>query len=205
MFSETSCSVLFSCKMRKFETRQPCWDLSWKYQAPSTSRIGKLNWNSLSLWNDLWLVKVSRHGLHFLKPENRAMRRCRSLIFSQSTWITIFWNVIMEFFPNDAKIFLPTEALSGAMSVVKSHTITIFCCAMQAWSKQGLTTYVTEGWGGVVGYWNQCSMYWLVVMLWCSGALQHCGLSSRGSYSESPHLHEQLFMCVSSTTLEFPL
>ena len=66
---------------------------------------------TLSLRNDLWLVKVSRHGLDFLKPENRAMRRCRSLVFSQNTWITICWKVIMEFLPNDAKNILPTPAL----------------------------------------------------------------------------------------------
>ena len=38
MFSETSCSVLFSCKMRKFVTRQPCWDQLRKYQAPPTKQ-----------------------------------------------------------------------------------------------------------------------------------------------------------------------
>ena len=65
------------------------------------------NRNALSLWNDLWLVKVSRHGLDFLKPENRAMRRSRSLVISQNTWITICWKVIMGFLPNDAKNILP--------------------------------------------------------------------------------------------------
>ena len=73
---------------------------------------------TLSLWNDLWLAKVSRHGLDFLKPENRAMRRCRSLVFSQNTWITICWKVIMEFFANDAKNILPTAGLiSGPCSL----------------------------------------------------------------------------------------
>ena len=48
MFSETSCSVLFSCKMRKFVTRQPCWDQLRKYQAPPTSR-STANRNALSL------------------------------------------------------------------------------------------------------------------------------------------------------------
>ena len=48
MFSETSCSVLFSCKMRKFVTQQPCWDLLKKYQAPPTSR-STANRNALSL------------------------------------------------------------------------------------------------------------------------------------------------------------
>ena len=99
MFSETSCSVLFSCKMRKFVTRQPCWDLLRKYQAPPTSRSTanrELIRNALSEMTCDWL-KVSRHRLDFLKPENRAMRRCRSLVFSQNTWITICWKVIMEF------------------------------------------------------------------------------------------------------------
>ena len=45
MFSETSCSVLFSCKMRRFVTRQPCWDQLRKYQAPPTSRSKSLNWS----------------------------------------------------------------------------------------------------------------------------------------------------------------
>ena len=43
--------------------------------------------------------------------ERRAMRRCRSLVFSQNTWITICWKVIMEFLPYEAKNLLPTEAL----------------------------------------------------------------------------------------------
>ena len=67
---------------------------------------------TLSLWNYLWLAKVSRHRLHFLKPENRAMRRCRSLVFSQNTWITICWKVIMKLLPNDAKNILPTAGLN---------------------------------------------------------------------------------------------
>ena len=82
-------------------------EISWgntKHRPPAGAQpIG-----TLSLWNDLWLAKVSRHGLDFLKPENRAMRRCRSLVFSQNTWITICWKVIMEFLPNDAKNILPT-------------------------------------------------------------------------------------------------
>ena len=48
MFSESSCSVLFSCKMRKFVTQQPCWDQLRKYQAPPTSR-STANRNALSL------------------------------------------------------------------------------------------------------------------------------------------------------------
>ena len=87
MFSETSCSVLFSCEMRMFVTRQPCWDQLRKYQAPSTSR-NTANRNALSLSEMTcdWPKSPSRA---FLKPENRAMRRSRSQIFSQNTWITI--------------------------------------------------------------------------------------------------------------------
>ena len=49
MISETSCSVLFSYKIRKLPllNEQP---------------IG-----TLSLWNDLWLAKVFSHGLDFFK------------------------------------------------------------------------------------------------------------------------------------------
>ena len=43
---------------------------------------------TLSQWNDLWLVKVSRHGLDFLKPEK-------------------------EFLPNDAKNILPSLCISS--------------------------------------------------------------------------------------------
>ena len=85
-----------------------CWRNA-KFRSHDRSTANR---NALSLWNDLWLVKVSRHGLDFLKPENRAMRRCRSLVFSQNTWITICWKVIMEFLPNDAKNILPTATLS---------------------------------------------------------------------------------------------
>ena len=43
--------------------------------------------------------------LDFLKPENRAMRRSRRLVFSQSTWITICWKHkhIITFFPQWCK------------------------------------------------------------------------------------------------------
>ena len=137
MFSETSCSVLFSCKMRKFVTQHSCRDQLRKYQALPTSHrklnlILQLNstlqevseniwgenrhysnrilihrWSALpsltvwsefvsdwqlpplnkqpigtlSLWNDLWLAKFSRHRLHILKPEHRVMRSCRSLSY----------------------------------------------------------------------------------------------------------------------------
>ena len=48
MFSESSCSARYNCKMRKFVTRQPCWDQLRKYQAPPTSR-STANRNALSL------------------------------------------------------------------------------------------------------------------------------------------------------------
>ena len=86
VFRRASCSVLFSCKMRKFVTRQPCWDHLRKYQAPPTSQ-SKLS--HFTAWN----------------------RRCRSLGISQNTWITICWKVIMEFLHNDAKNILPTAGL----------------------------------------------------------------------------------------------
>ena len=110
MFSESSCSVLFSCKMRKFVTWQPCWDqveMAWRNAKYRSHDRRTANRNALSLWNDLGLIK-----LDFLKPENRAMRRCRSLVIFQNTWITICWKVIMEFLPNDAKNILPTATLS---------------------------------------------------------------------------------------------
>ena len=61
-------------------------EICWRNAKCDRSTANK---NALSQWNDLWLVKVSRHGLDFLKPENRAMMRCRSLVFSQNTWVTI--------------------------------------------------------------------------------------------------------------------
>ena len=111
-------------------------EISWgktKHRLPAGAQpIGTL---SLSLWNDLWLAKVSRHGLDFLKPVNRAMRRSRSLVFSQNTKITICWKVIMEFFPNDAQIYcLPptlshvhTTRLSKSSDRCTVHTTQLWC------------------------------------------------------------------------------
>ena len=81
---------------------------------------------TLSLWNDLWLAKVSRHGLDFLKPENRAMRRCRSLVFSQNTWITICWKVIMDFLPNDASVYSILSTLQFILYCLSFNYIYLF-------------------------------------------------------------------------------
>lgn len=50
--------------------------------------------------------------LFFLKPEKRAKGRCRSLVSSQTNWITICLKVIMQFLPSGAKRSLPTPALN---------------------------------------------------------------------------------------------
>ncbi len=59
-----------------------------------------------------WLAKKC-HVLYFLKPEYGAKERCRSLVFFQTTWVTICWKV-WWIFPNDTKNKLSTSALNQA-------------------------------------------------------------------------------------------
>ena len=100
MFSETSCCVLFSCKMRKLWPGSHV-EISWgntKHRPPAGAQpIG-----TLSLWNDLWLAKVSRHGLDFLmlkQSHEEVQKSLRALELQYAE--RLLWN----FWPMLPKIF----------------------------------------------------------------------------------------------------
>ena len=72
-----------------------CWGNTKHCPPAGAQPIGKL---SLSEMTCDWSKSPVPPGLDVLKPENRAMRMSRSLVFSQDTWITICWESIMGFF-----------------------------------------------------------------------------------------------------------
>ncbi len=68
--------------------------------------------SAFTSWGDVNTHLRVWHNLHSLKTEYRAKERCRNLMFSQTTWITICWKVIIEFSTSDTKNKLPTSALT---------------------------------------------------------------------------------------------
>ncbi len=56
-----------------------------------------------TFWDDLWFAEKCPSW-----SEYRTKEKCRSLVFFQSTWITMCWKVIIEFLPDDTKNKQPT-------------------------------------------------------------------------------------------------
>ena len=62
MFSESFCSYCLAVKWESLWRGRHCKMANfWSHDRSTANR------NALSLWNDLWLVKICRHGLDFSK------------------------------------------------------------------------------------------------------------------------------------------
>ena len=110
-FQNSSCSVLFSCKMRKFVTWQPCWDLLRKYQALITS-WSTANRNALSLkWPVIGQSLPSR--ARFFKPWKQSHEEVQ-----KSSYLSehLNYNMLKGYygiFAQWCQKILPTEALKA--------------------------------------------------------------------------------------------
>ncbi len=125
-----------------------------------------------------WLESICP-GLHLLKPKYRVEERWRSLVFFQTTWITICWKVIMEFLPND------WNKRSLAIQMLESSEASHLIIKLQSQHKWKKLLFV------VMPSMRGCSIRQTVDELW-----KEAGLRSRGGAS-----HDQLkcvcvFVCV---------
>ena len=98
-------------------------------------------------------------------PVTGAKRRCRSLVFSQNTWMTICWKVFMEILPNDAKNILPSAALRscalfgfGPLISDRQHIqywldfdFWLDCRGSALQTQKSVTEWVTEWWSYTIG------------------------------------------------------
>ncbi len=91
-----------ACHCIQLSRAKGMWTCIYFYEA-ANRRMHFLKWPVIG-----WIVC---HSINFLKPECRAKKRCGSLVYLQTTWISKCWKGIMEFLPNDAKNKLPTPAL----------------------------------------------------------------------------------------------
>ena len=92
--------------MRKFVKQPPLWNLLKEAKFWSHDR-STANRNALSLWNDLWLIKICRH-LDFSKAwKQRHEEEQKSSFLSEKTYAKSYY----AFLPNYATKMLPTATL----------------------------------------------------------------------------------------------
>ena len=107
MFPETSCSARFSCKMRTFF--DPAAMLRSLEEIPSTAPpwLRAQPIGTLSLWNDLWLAKVSQSRARFFKAWKQSHEEVqKSSFLSEHLNYNMLKVYLWNFCPNDAKIIV---------------------------------------------------------------------------------------------------